>query len=350
MSTEEPPPSDFADESRLEQLFPDASSLLSMRSTGTAADVNANVALDTNALLVPYDLEQDDLGAISKALQKLASEKRLFVAARSAREFISNRDKILAELVKSLNDANSTIKMPNTKLPALLRGTQPCADVIEAIEQLATAKKNFNKANAKLVDTIKSWRGNDPVSAIYDKVFSSASIVEHDCSLEEARREWAIRRQKNIPPGYKDKNKADNGIGDFLIWKSLLALGSSTKKDLLFVTGEQKGDWFVRAGHQGLYARPELVDEYRRASNGKCVRLLTLADLLRELDVPESTIQDVRSAEREANNQFSGHSTRKPLVLQRTIESGHVRQNFNHGRSKSVVIEKRTVRRVPTGE
>ena len=32
---------------------------------------------------------------------------------------------------------------------------------------------------------------------------------------------------------------------------------------------------------------------------------------------------------------------RKPMSLQRTVESGHVRQNFSHGRSKSVVVGKK---------
>ena len=43
---------------------------------------------------------------------------------------------------------------------------------------------------------------------------------------------------------------------------------------------------------------------------------------------------------------------RKPLSLQRTVESGHVRQNFSHGRSKSVVVEKRRTRKLasPGGE
>ena len=37
---------------------------------------------------------------------------------------------------------------------------------------------------------------------------------------------------------------------------------------------------------------------------------------------------------------------RKPLSLQRTVESGMVRQNFSHGRSKSVVVEKRRSRKL----
>ncbi|MFA5957535.1 translation initiation factor IF-2 [Hyphomicrobium sp.] len=42
---------------------------------------------------------------------------------------------------------------------------------------------------------------------------------------------------------------------------------------------------------------------------------------------------------------------RKPLSLQRTVESGHVRQNFSHGRSKSVVVEKKKTRKLgPEGE
>jgi translation initiation factor IF-2 len=37
---------------------------------------------------------------------------------------------------------------------------------------------------------------------------------------------------------------------------------------------------------------------------------------------------------------------RKPLSLKRTVESGHVQQKFSHGRSKSVVVEKRTKRKL----
>jgi len=41
---------------------------------------------------------------------------------------------------------------------------------------------------------------------------------------------------------------------------------------------------------------------------------------------------------------------RKPLTLQRTVESGQVRQNFPHGRSKAVVVEKKKTRKLPGSE
>ncbi len=39
----------------------------------------------------------------------------------------------------------------------------------------------------------------------------------------------------------------------------------------------------------------------------------------------------------------------KTLSAQRTVESGHVRQNFSHGRSKTVVVEKRKTRKLGSG-
>ena len=46
-----------------------------------------------------------------------------------------------------------------------------------------------------------------------------------------------------------------------------------------------------------------------------------------------------------ADKTLSG-GARKPLSLQRTVESGHVRQSFSHGRSKSVVVEKKKTRKL----
>ena len=40
----------------------------------------------------------------------------------------------------------------------------------------------------------------------------------------------------------------------------------------------------------------------------------------------------------------------KTLSLKRTVESGQVRQSFSHGRSKSVLVEKRRKRIVKPGQ
>jgi translation initiation factor IF-2 len=52
------------------------------------------------------------------------------------------------------------------------------------------------------------------------------------------------------------------------------------------------------------------------------------------------------SETKETNDKTIGVAPRKPLSLKRTVESGHVRQSFSHGRSKSVVVEKKKKRTI----
>ena len=52
------------------------------------------------------------------------------------------------------------------------------------------------------------------------------------------------------------------------------------------------------------------------------------------------------SETKETTDKTLSVAPRKPLSLKRTVESGHVRQSFSHGRSKSVVVEKKKKRTI----
>jgi translation initiation factor IF-2 len=52
------------------------------------------------------------------------------------------------------------------------------------------------------------------------------------------------------------------------------------------------------------------------------------------------------SETKETNDKTLSATPRKPLSLKRTVESGHVKQSFSHGRSKSVVVEKKKKRTI----
>jgi hypothetical protein len=85
----------------------------------------------------------------------------------------------------------------------------------------------------------------------------------------------------------------------------------------VFVTGETKSDWYVRSSGEAVYPRPELVDEYRRFSDGHNVKLMQLADLLSELNAPTDVVREVRQAEEKANTE-----TR----LQNSVWQSHIDQ------------------------
>ncbi len=286
----------------LEQTFPSAEALFHPYVVGTTSKTDVVVVLDTNALLLPYGIGAGDLSALEKVYNSLATENRLLIPGRVAREFIRHRDQKLADMVKALNDANSRITSPLDSLPSLLDGLEGHADLRAAIELLSNARKAYTKANSKIISGIRSWRGNDPVSTLYAQLFVKDRIVELDEALDDLSKEWNARLGQRTPPGYKDSAKADSGIGDFLIWKAILKVGAEKKRDLVFVTGEEKADWFVRSGGDPLYPRPELVVEYRSASSGKNLRLSKLADVLAEHQAPEEVVREVRDAEAKANN------------------------------------------------
>jgi hypothetical protein len=125
---------------------------------------------------------------------------------------------------------------------------------------------------------------------------------------DEARKSYLAemkwRYPHKVPPGYKDAGKEDGGIGDFLIWKSLLKLGEREKKNLVFITGEQKADWFIRADGGAVYPRSELIDEYRRASGGKSFCLMSFYALLEEMKASQEVVQEVKQLEAQANTEL----------------------------------------------
>lgn len=285
----------------LEEAFPEIGYLLSPYTIVNAAEDDVLVVLDTNVLLLPYTVDKQDLPAIETVYQKLIGEGRLFVPARVVREFIKNRDSKLAEIAKGLRDKSSSVATGEVSIPPLLKGLAETAALTKAAEELQEARKNYQASIKTLVDLIHGWRGDDPVTTMYHKLLKDDVIVDLDEERTVMEKKWQERLKLKIPPGYKDASKPDSGIGDYAVWLSILKLGKDHSKNLVFVSGDGKSDWFVRADSKGVYPRPELIDEYRRASSGKRLHLSKLADVLSDMQAPNDVVQEVRAAETAAN-------------------------------------------------
>jgi hypothetical protein len=290
----------------LEDIFPSPAALLDAHTSISTADANVMIALDTNSLLLPYEIKAGNLKALRDVYEKLAKENRLYLPDRVIREFGRNRDKKLTDLIKALEDRRSK-DLPATDMPAILESVPAFNDATKSRDELSAARKKYTDAIGALIDEMKKWRGDDPVIKMYSEILKP-TIVEMKLDEEDRKsllKEWRWRSGCEVPPGYKDAAKPDSGIGDFLVWKCLLQLGEAHKKHLAFVTGEQKADWFARSSGQGIYPRLELLDEYRRASGGKSLRLMSLYELLAEMKVAAPIVEEVKTAEESANTAIS---------------------------------------------
>jgi len=230
-------------------------------------------------------------------LKKFKDEERIFIPERVAREFIKNRDGKLADLVKALNDKKSRISPPELELSKLFQHMEQFSELGEISKNVNELIKKYKSSYSKMVDDIKSWRGNDPITIIYSKIFDKSNMIPLNMSEKDAIDNWEFRQDTQCPPGYKDSTKDDTGIGDFLIWMTLIETSAREKKDVIFVTGDQKSDWFVRGEKEALYVRPELIDEFQRKTNNQHIRLMKFDELLSENNISPEVVNEIKRAE-----------------------------------------------------
>ena len=152
---------------------------------------------------------------------------------------------------------------------------------------------------------VQAWGWNDPVSKMYHEVLSEAVLDDNHLNLDEISKDLKRRNDLNIPPGYKDKTKDENVAGDLLIWHEILELGKSKSQHIIFISGDEKADWWHQSGKKPLYPRFELVDEFREATDGKSFHILSLSGLLELFEADSDVVETIKISEEELKEKTS---------------------------------------------
>lgn len=253
---------------------------------------NCIFVLDTNILLDPYKITSEDLTEIKKIYSELINENRLIIPGQVARKFVDNRPEKLKNISHSLKNhqdqisevhKNKFLKFSYDKYPLLYEipdyvkltdierklteksdqiNEKIKTDIQEYNDILNEYKASFSTFKKK----VDNWNWRDPISLFYSELFDSSMIVDYD--FKEKTEEQLIvelneRFRHSIPPGYKDKGKDDKGIGDLIIWFTILQIAEKESKDIILVSGDEKNDWFMRSDNKALYPRFELINEFR---------------------------------------------------------------------------------------
>ena len=176
--------------------------------------------------------------------------------------------------------------------------------------EISEALRKYREIIRSLLETVEGWHWDDPVSTIYREFFKDSIVVNPEFEREDLLLDLKYRQEHRIPPGYKDAGNEHSGIGDLLIWKTLLRLGEQEKRNLVFVSGDEKSDWRYRSENTALYPRFELVDEYRRASDGKSLLIISFAELLKHFGAPATVIAEVEKEEAVSTINQRGQETR----------------------------------------
>ena len=190
---------------------------------------------------------------------------------------------------------------------------------------------------------IKSWNWNDDISKLYAEIFTPDTVREVKRERSEIVADLQFRTKHNIAPGFKDKAKSDGGIGDLIIWLTVQEIGRDLKRDVVFVTDDQKNDWFYKQDKESIYPRFELFDEFRRETDGMSISILSFPEFLAQQNAKEETINEiVKHLHVDSNVSYSRTYTHKDLwpdmkVLHRRFGQGVVKQLYRSKTNKEWV-------------
>lgn len=267
--------------------------------------------LDTNALLLPYSTGSQSLSEINKVFEKLKKQNRLLIPGQVAREFANNRPEKLKEIFQQLNRKQNSIQNIGLGKYPLLEAIEDYKTAVELEREINEKLVQYRKSIGALVDQVKQWSWNDPVSLMYRKLFTKKLILDIQIDKEKIKQDLDYRYLHKIPPGFKDDGKPDDGIGDLIIWLTILEV-AKTKKNVVFVSGDEKNDWYHRSEKQALYPRFELVTEFKRHSQGKTFQIVRLSELLNILGADENTVKEIEIEEKIA---FSSYDQFRDFAL-----------------------------------
>lgn len=261
----------------------------------------ALIVLDANVLLLPFTSNVKSVQAIKKLYSRLALSDQLFLPAQAVREYLDNRAIKISDINAALQ-TKSTQDLTYVGSHPLLESLEEYKELIELEKTLKAATQNYRIKIRDTILAVKAWGWNDPVSKMYHEILAERILDDDALDFDVIEEDLKRRNELNIPPGYKDKNKDQNQAGDLLIWHEILNLAKTKDRHLIFVSGDQKADWWHQSGKSPLYPRFELVDEFREKTNGRSFHILTLSKLLEVFETNSQVIESVKLIEEEVKS------------------------------------------------
>jgi hypothetical protein len=283
-----------------------------------ALQADAVFVLDTNALLKPFHLGEGQAEDIAKVYRRLKNEARLFVPARSAQEFARHRPNMLKRMYEDLHNRLSHLpQVPSaekTECPVLEeRSVYKTLNAVTS--DLRNVRQQYETALKNVMRELTDWSWDDPISRLYSELFTDDVIVSHSVPNDKVLEMLELRVSHKIPPGYKDAGKDDDGIGDLLIWLSIVELAKSKRRHVVFVCNEEKPDWIVRTQNTILGVRPELTYEFHEKT-GQFFTIVNYSDFLAVIGAQPSTVE--RALTVEVDDGLTPH-----LISDRVLKSLH---------------------------
>ena len=220
---------------------------------------DALIVFDTCALLDFYFLTEEYQQIMSDIL--IAMKDRIWIPAHVKYEFEKNREKGAhnpisenyseTKIQKSrfVEDLESLIKSwdeqyrhPFITEHDLQTIKETLADIKPKIAQIKTIISMQYQDRKKEIQDLQK---KDIVGKTVNQLNSGVPLSFSE--IKKIAEEGRVRYANHIPPGYKDSG-TKSGIrqyGDLIIWNEIIRKAREDKKDIIFISNDEKSDWRI---------------------------------------------------------------------------------------------------------
>lgn len=258
---------------------------------------------DTNVLLNLYRYSAKTRNSLLAAFESF--KDRIWIPYQVAYEYMNKRCEVIYETVQRYDQFKKEIDNFTNKAVETLRLTSN-DDEISELKRYLFKWLDSNKDRNLLVLSAEEDEILDKILAIFEgRVGEKIDDTELNMIKEEGKK----RYDKSIPPGYKDdrkkKNQEDdnNAYGDLIIWKQIIKYAKEKSVGIVYVTHDQKEDWWNITKGKTIGPRIELRKEFMTETNQEfhmysMNSFISTYNKMNEIPIDKSAVNEVISLEK----------------------------------------------------
>jgi hypothetical protein len=229
---------------------------------------------DTNILLDLYRYNKSTSDDFIKILKKIAAENKLWLPYQVGLEFHKRRTILIANLKKSYSDIKKIVENSfsdaQKKIEDGYHKEHPFLNLKGINSEIEECKNKISKDIDESEGEHPDWINDDKILEAITEIFEKN--IGEEYSREELLKifeEGKGRYDNKIPPGYEDSKTKDSGreYGDLILWFQIIDMAKKIKKPIIFITRDNKSDWWWKQSGNILGPRHELKREIREKAN-----------------------------------------------------------------------------------
>lgn len=218
---------------------------------------------DANILLNLYRYSESTREGFLRIIASISD--RVWLPYQVAEEFFANRIKTTGDQAKSYDAVEKFLAVIMENIENQKRHPFIKTELYTELESVVNKVKLEFKDN--VAELNKRIYDDEILKKLTDIFSGKISHKPTNTELDVLTKDGEDRYEMKIPPGYKDGNKDTSGnryrkFGDLIIWRSMIEKAKNEKRSIIFITDDEKEDWWLIYNGRTIAPLPALIQEF----------------------------------------------------------------------------------------